>query len=237
MIRQRAVKILFLPVLTIVSVIVVTLPLKEVNAHHGWIYFDTNRPYYLEGTVEDVDWRNPHPEIVLKVTQEVTIPRDVEQLPLPQELIDLNIRHTLDNLSVPENAVKNWNIILAPVNRLENWGMPEPVHPGNHIRAIGYISCDDPDEFRPELLILSDDKTVRQRSVPLPESSCKDLDMNPGTADIAQDEDAGTVPASIPPRIGNHYLLMAAAGIVLIAGTGFGYLWMRKQKKATDRRL
>ncbi|WP_423827817.1 DUF6152 family protein [Sinorhizobium meliloti] len=39
----------------------------SVHAHHGWGGYDTGRPLYLEGTVTQVDWRNPHPELVIEI--------------------------------------------------------------------------------------------------------------------------------------------------------------------------
>lgn len=43
---------------------------------------------------------------------------------------------------------------------------------GRHLRMIGYLACDDGHEFRPEVVILDDSRAVRQRSVPVPPTSC-----------------------------------------------------------------
>ena len=37
------------------------------EAHHGWASYDTQTPLYLEGTVAEVHWRNPHPELVVMI--------------------------------------------------------------------------------------------------------------------------------------------------------------------------
>jgi hypothetical protein len=48
-------------------------PVDPAQAHHGWQEFDTGRPFYLSGTVTDVRWGNPHPEIRLTTPNEMML--------------------------------------------------------------------------------------------------------------------------------------------------------------------
>ena len=38
------------------------------RAHHGWSGFDQDRPIYLEGKAESVVWKNPHAELMLRLS-------------------------------------------------------------------------------------------------------------------------------------------------------------------------
>ncbi|WP_306307096.1 DUF6152 family protein [Hydrogenophaga palleronii] len=52
-------------------------------AHHGWSSFDQTRPIYLEGRASNVRWRNPHAELVLELPDNLVLPPDLAQRPLP----------------------------------------------------------------------------------------------------------------------------------------------------------
>ncbi|MFD0395438.1 hypothetical protein ACFQ3Z_38180 [Streptomyces nogalater] len=58
-------------------------------------------------------------------------------------------------------------LILAPLERLSAWGMEE-VEEGDKLEVVGYPDRDHDDELRPEMIVLENGQTVRQRSVPLP---------------------------------------------------------------------
>lgn len=141
-------------------------------AHHGWSFFNTAQPLYLSGTVREVRWRNPHPEIELEVRENISIPQNVRNLRVPEELQALgDYREVLAKLRVPENAARTWTVVLAPTNRLQSWGMPEAPMVGSTMRVIGYASCDEDGELRPDLVMMGE-HLVRQRSVELPAQTC-----------------------------------------------------------------
>lgn len=145
----------------------------SVQAHHGWSYFDTSQPLYFSGTVEEVSWKNPHPELIIRVPDNLALPENINAINIPPELEELNFQNTIDNLNVLPNPGGNWTLILAPTTRLNEWGMPEAPQIGEEIAVFGYISCDSQKEVRPELVIFDENRSVRQRSVSLPETNCK----------------------------------------------------------------
>lgn len=141
-------------------------------AHHGWSFFDTNQPYYLTGTISEVSWRNPHPEVELEVSEIGNVPRSVQTLDVPDELEALGeYGAILAGLRVPEDVVGTWTVVLAPTNRLQSWGMAEAPQVGSTMSLIGYVACSEDREIRPDLVILGE-RSVRQRSVTLPAQSC-----------------------------------------------------------------
>ncbi|APO76808.1 hypothetical protein AM571_CH04030 [Rhizobium etli 8C-3] len=88
----------------------------SVQAHHGWGAYDTDRPLYLEGTVAEIHWRNPHPEVVIEVP--VTPPRaNLVHVPVPPELEKLGIREVLAKARAPERGGR-YTLDLA---RLDGW--------------------------------------------------------------------------------------------------------------------
>ena len=147
-----------------------------VFAHHGWTYFDTSRIYYLEGHIVSVRWGNPHPEIVLRPIAVSSVP-DLSRVKMPQA--ENGLLRTMPALPVPANIQAmptdgaEYVIVLAPPSRLADWGMTESdTLSGRRLRMVGYLACDDSHEFRPEVVILDDNRAVRQRSVPVPPTSC-----------------------------------------------------------------
>ena len=137
-------------------------------AHHGWSYFDTRTPYYLEGTIQEVRWQNPHVEVVLDVPESVELPEGFSNMAFPQELVDLGFREQLGDLAAPENAAGTWTLVLAPISRLTRWGMSEAPQVSQILRAVGFVSCEEEHEFRPQLTVLEDGSMARHQSVALP---------------------------------------------------------------------
>ncbi|MDH0358218.1 DUF6152 family protein [Aeromonas caviae] len=145
-------------------------------AHHGWTYFDTSQVRFLEGQVVSVRWGNPHPIVVLRVTPMRAVP-DLSAVRMPAE--ESGMFRNMPALPVPaglrllETDTPEYTVVLAPPSRLMDWGMGEKdAVPGSRFRMIGYLACDDKHEFRPEVVILDDNRAVRQRSVPVPPTAC-----------------------------------------------------------------
>lgn len=149
---------------------------QSAVAHHGWTYFDTSRVFYLEGEIVSVKWGNPHPEIVLRPTPRTEAP-DLSGITMP--VAESGLLRTMPALPVPQGLqtlaadASEYVVVLGPPSRLADWGMvEEDATPGRRFRLIGYLACDDNHEFRPEVVILDDDRAVRQRSVPVPPTAC-----------------------------------------------------------------
>jgi len=134
-------------------------------AHHGWGYYDTSAPLYLVGRVTAVDWKNPHPTVTLDANQ-APLPADWRTLPVPHELTDLGFDATLSRTRALPRA-QSWTLDLAPINRLESWGMPRAPRVGDEMIAIAFPSCAESQIARPALIVL-DGIGVRQQSVALP---------------------------------------------------------------------
>ncbi|MEW9553264.1 DUF6152 family protein [Nonomuraea sp. NPDC050783] len=139
--------------------------------HHGWEDFRTERPLYLSGTVTEVRWGNPHPQVRLRVPGSVTLPPGLASRPIPAELENLGGREVLRRSRPYDGAVREVVLVLAPVERLSAWGMPDRVSRGERLEAVGYVHREHAEEFRPELLVRADGRAIRQRSVPLPENA------------------------------------------------------------------
>lgn len=136
-----------------------------VAAHHGWGYYDTAAPLYLAGQVAAVHWRNPHPTVTLRALP-TALPGDWSSLPIPRELADLGFDATLGRTRAVSQA-GTWTLDLAPINRLERWGLPRAPRVGDALVAIAFPSCTQAQVARPALIVL-DGVGVRQQSVALP---------------------------------------------------------------------
>lgn len=199
-------------------------PAGPAQAHHGWQEFETGRPFYLNGTVTDVRWGNPHPEVRLDLPATIDLPADLASRAIPAELEELGGRDVLRRTRALEGG-RQVTLVLAPPSRLEAWGMADRTRVGEHLRAVGYLARDGGAEFRPELLIREDGRAIRQRSVPLPApdtaggSDADGAGGSPDGADTADNGAPGGFPAGWP-------LLVLIVGIIP-AAIGVHLLWRR----------
>ncbi|WP_188196060.1 DUF6152 family protein [Nonomuraea sp. SYSU D8015] len=196
--------------------------------HHGWEDFRTERPLYVSGTVTEVRWGNPHPEIRLRVTAPVRLPSGLAERSIPAELEELGGRDVLRRTQAYDGQDDEVVLILAPVERLTAWGMPDRVNQGERLEAVGYIHREHAEEFRPELLIRQDGRAIRQRSVPLPEGA---LPTSPGseTGPTAGDHGSGAVATGSDIGGGAGPLPWLVAGVLVAAGTGVVVVGIRRK--------
>jgi hypothetical protein len=141
------------------------------QAHHGWGAYNTDRPVYLEGSVAEVRWQNPHPQLIVEVTSPAPKP-DAGKIPASAELVQLGFRQVLVHAQAA--APGRYTMDLAPIGRLQNWGMSSPPKRGERIIAIAFPSCSDIGTVRPVLVVLANGTPVRQQSVPLPKGCSGD---------------------------------------------------------------
>jgi hypothetical protein len=52
--------------------ILLAAPLLAAAAHHGWADYDTERAFTLEGTIQSVEFVNPHVLIKVRPTEDTT---------------------------------------------------------------------------------------------------------------------------------------------------------------------
>ena len=149
----------------VLAFLVALLGSPLASAHHGWGYYDTSRPLYLSGRVTAVTWRNPHPELTIDVV-ETELPTNWDTLPVPDELAELGFAETLRKIALPDRTGA-WTLDLAPINRLERWGLPREPRVGDTVTAVAFPSCTERGVARPALIVL-DGVGVRQQSVALP---------------------------------------------------------------------
>ncbi|MDP9931088.1 hypothetical protein J2X90_004401 [Variovorax paradoxus] len=106
-------------------------------AHHGWSSFDQDRPLYLEGRATKVMWRNPHGELELELPENPTLPADLKQRALPKQSATVDGPGLLAKAQLPTRRDRKWTIELAPLTRLQAWGLDE-IKPGTQVAALGF---------------------------------------------------------------------------------------------------
>jgi len=134
------------------------------NSHHGWGYYDTGRPLIFSAEVVEVEWTNPHPDVTIAVEAEWAAP-DARELPVPPELAALGFEAIA--AEAVQAAEGRYHLDLAPIGRLERWGLPRQPEVGDRILGVAFPSCTEEGVLRPVLIVL-DGVGVRQQSVPLP---------------------------------------------------------------------
>ena len=103
----------------------------SASAHHGWSGYDSNTLLILSGTITEVDYANPHVQIVLEIPSE------------PEE--DGTI----------EDPPTYLLVVLAPPARSESRGMPrEMFQPGAEALVEGYLHRTQDRELRAERITL-----------------------------------------------------------------------------------
>jgi hypothetical protein len=105
--------------------------------HHGWSSFDQARPIYLHGQAERVQWRNPHAELVLALSQPLQLPADLAQRPLPAQTAPVDGPDLLRRATLPTRRDSRWQVELAPMFRLSQWQVPE-IRPGTELAVVGF---------------------------------------------------------------------------------------------------
>ncbi len=106
-------------------------------AHHGWSSFDQDRPLYLEGRATRVMWRNPHGEVEIERPESPSLPADLRQRALPRQSAAVDGAALLARAQLPTRPDRKWLIELAPLTRLEAWGVEE-IKPGTQLAALGF---------------------------------------------------------------------------------------------------
>jgi hypothetical protein len=103
-------------------------------AHHGWADYDPKRPVNLVGTVREVRYANPH------VTLQLRTP------------------------AAGRTPARDWNIVLAPVARMQRKGIPEGrLQPGMTVRVIGERHRRIAQEAKIEWIVIGSDTAQIRR--------------------------------------------------------------------------
>ncbi len=136
-------------------------------AHHGWSSFDQERPIYLEGRAHKVTWQNPHVEIDIDLPAQLKLPADLAQRSVPAQTAPVDGKALLAKASLPKRGDKRWELELAPLTRVQAWGLPE-VKVGTALAVLGFTFAGEKGEaiLRVEYLWLGG-KTYALRSGPV----------------------------------------------------------------------
>lgn len=107
-------------------------------AHHGWSSFDQTRPLYLEGKVVQIAWRNPHVELKLELPADgLKLPADLATRSLPAQAAPVDGPALLKAAQLPTRKDRRWEIELAPLSRMQTWGVPE-IKVGDTLALLGF---------------------------------------------------------------------------------------------------
>ncbi|HTH08357.1 MAG TPA: DUF6152 family protein [Acidovorax sp.] len=143
-----------------------TLPLAA-RAHHGWASFDADRPVYLEGSVRQVRWQNPHAELELELPAELKLPPDLAQRPVPAQASPVDGKALLAKAVLPTRKDRRWQVELAPLTRMQAWQVPQ-IRPGAFVAVAGFTLREEKGDavLRAEYLF-ADGKAYGLRSSPV----------------------------------------------------------------------
>lgn len=136
-------------------------------AHHGWSSFDQTRPIYLEGRVAQVAWRNPHVALKLDLPADgLKLPADLAGRGLPAQTAPVDGPALLKAAQLPTRQDRRWEIELAPLPRMQAWGVPE-IKAGDSVAMVGFTLTGEKGEavLRVEYLFAGG-KTYAMRSSP-----------------------------------------------------------------------
>ncbi|MBK6851695.1 MAG: hypothetical protein IPG93_08785 [Burkholderiales bacterium] len=150
--------------------VVISMPLLvslPAWAHHGWSSFDQTRPLYLEGSVAQVAWRNPHVELKLDLPAGgLKLPADLSTRSLPAQSAPVDGAALLKSAQLPTRKDRRWEIELAPLSRMSAWAVPE-IKVGDAIALVGFTFTGEKGDavLRAEYLMAAG-KTYGLRSSP-----------------------------------------------------------------------
>jgi hypothetical protein len=87
--------------------------------------------------VSQVQWRNPHAELVLDVSGTAPDLGAVRQRSLPEQAARVDRAALLQALSLPTRTDREWAVELAPLPRMNAWKVAE-IKVGERIGVIGF---------------------------------------------------------------------------------------------------
>ncbi len=112
------------------------------RAHHGWSSFDQTRPLWLEGRAQTVSWKNPHAELQLALPAAPVLPADLAARALPAQTAPVDGKALLAAARLPRRPDRLWQIELAPLTRLQAWGVPE-ISAGQAVAVLGFAFAEE----------------------------------------------------------------------------------------------
>lgn len=136
-------------------------------AHHGWSSFETTRAYYIQGTVTEVRWGNPHSEVTITVDQ-TDLPDGFRERPLPQGANQSEGEATMASARLYEGEHQEIHLTLAGPGWMSRWGLDRPLETGETLEVLGYLGAEDAHDLRPVMFWLEDGQGVWQQLTAFP---------------------------------------------------------------------
>ncbi|WP_433794846.1 DUF6152 family protein [Actinoplanes sp. CA-252034] len=211
-----------------VAVTLIVAPATPAQAHHGFDDFDTDRLYYISGTVSEVRWGDPHS--FFNLTLESDRPADTPELALPEQLQAPEDSGPINDAPSYSGSHDELEVVIAPPAYTGRWGLDRPLADGERVEAVGYIGRSHDDEFRPVVFwygngqpvnqVLGSELPARPLPVPYPDSDASTADRNQDATAAGENSD-GTSPI----------LVWGTAGIVLLLGVVGGTLYLRSRSR------
>lgn len=120
--------------LAAVTLAAAALLLTGMALHHGWSNYHQDIPLTYRGVITSNDIGNPHTYIDLRVLE----------------------RSRPEPSGVRYDAVREWNVVLAPVTRMRNRGMTSDamLAVGDTVSVVGYPHRSKEREMRAERIII-----------------------------------------------------------------------------------
>jgi hypothetical protein len=200
------------------------------QAHHGYDDFDTDRLYYIAGTVSQVRWGEPHSYFTLTV--EHGLPADTPERDLPDGLLDAADSDPINAAPSYSGSHDELAFTIAPPSFTSMWGLDRKLNDGERIEAVGYVGKSHDDEFRPVVFWVEDGQPVNQvlneelPATPLPVPY-------PAAEAPPTEEDQESPSASADSENASPTVVWAGLGAVLVAVITGGAFYLRARSRRT----
>jgi hypothetical protein len=130
------------------------------QAHHGWRSYNTELPLYLEGTVAEIQWRNPHPELVVVIPSPAPAVNP-SNIPVPSDSEGAELKQALAKAQAASPG--RYTVHLPPIARLERAGVSTPPKPGERFVAIAFPSCSEAGTARATFVAFANGTSATQQ--------------------------------------------------------------------------
>ncbi|WP_328505477.1 DUF6152 family protein [Streptomyces sp. NBC_00391] len=189
------------------------------QAHHGFDDFDTDRLYYISGTVSQVRWGEPHS--YFNVTIDSDLPADTPERDLPEGLRDAADSDPINAAPSYSGSHEELEVTIAPPSFTGMWGLDRELEDGERIEAVGYVGRSHTDEFRPVVFWYEEGKPVNQvlneelpatpLPVPYPEGDAPSADADQDSPSASAGSE-GTSPVAVWATVGGVLVAVIAGG-------------------------
>ncbi|MBK3570930.1 DUF6152 family protein [Streptomyces sp. MBT62] len=189
------------------------------QAHHGFDDFDTDRLYYISGTVSQVRWGEPHS--YFNVTIDSDLPADTPERELPEGLQDAPDSDPINAAPSYSGSQNELEVTIAPPSFTGMWGLDRELEDGERIEAVGYVGRSHTDEFRPVVFwyeegkpvnqVLNEELPARPLPVPYPEGDAASADADQDSPSASADSES-TSPAVVWATLGGVLVAVIAGG-------------------------